>query len=123
MSYAEQFYGMMGNQALLYADNLAWFGTESYVYKSTDLMMKVIQNPVAMTNKVAAFYAYLWARAKSMKASDYFKKGTEISFYNTDLGRSFEATKRPFHCIHLHFVRKRLFTRQHMLALNIAVHH
>lgn len=91
MSYAEQFYGMMGNQALLYADNLAWFGTESYVYKSADLMMKVIQNPVAMSNKVAAFYAYLWARAKGMKASDYFEKGTEISFYNTDLGRSFEA--------------------------------
>lgn len=91
MSYAEQFYGMMGNQALLYADNLAWFGTESYVYKSADLMMKVIQNPVAMSNKVAAFYAYLWARAKGMKASDYFKKEMEISFYNTDLGRSFEA--------------------------------
>lgn len=96
MSYAEQFYGMMGNQALLYADNLAWFGTESYVYKSADLMMKVIQNPVAMSNKVAAFYAYLWARAKGMKASDYFKKEMEISFYNTDLGRSFEAKVLEF---------------------------
>ncbi len=91
MSYAEQFYGMMSNQALLYADNLAWFGTESYVYKSTDLMLKVIQNPVALSNKVAALYAYLWAREKGMTAADYFQKGLEISFYNTDLGRSFNA--------------------------------
>lgn len=91
MSYAEQFYGMMSNQALLYADNLAWFGTESYVYKSTDLMLKVIQSPVALSNKAAALYAYLWAREKGMAASDYFQKGLEISFYNTDLGRSFNA--------------------------------
>lgn len=89
MSYAEQFFGTKQNLVLQYADNLALFGEESYVYKNPSLMKEVIANEVALLNPTTAYYAYLWARENGYKAVDYFTKGLVIAIYNSNLNATY----------------------------------
>lgn len=89
MSYAEQFFGTKQNLVLQYAENLAFFGEESYVYKNANLMKEVIANEVALTNPTTAYYAYLWARENGLAAIDYFNAGLVIAIYNSELNMTF----------------------------------
>lgn len=88
MSYAQQFFGNKQNQVLNYADNLAWFGKESYVYSNSDMMLEVIKNPIAMSNPNTALYAYFWARENDYTISELFQVGQIISIYQNDLDRN-----------------------------------
>jgi hypothetical protein len=88
-SYAEQFFGVKQNQILQYAENLAFFGVESYVYKNASLMKEVIENEIALLNPTTAYYAYLWAREKGYKAIDKFNAGLVIALYNSDLNMTY----------------------------------
>lgn len=89
MSYAEQFFNLKETRTLNYADNLAWFGKESYAYKNESMMMDVIKSPIALQNPVVALYAYLWARENGYNASDLFKKGLVIGIYNKNIGETY----------------------------------
>ena len=89
MSYAEQFFNLKGTSALNYADNLAWFGKESYVYSNEGMMLDVIKSPIALENPITALYAYLWARENGYKASELFRKGLIIGLYNSNIGETY----------------------------------
>jgi hypothetical protein len=93
MSYAEEFFGVREMEALTLADNLAWFGKDSYVYKSSDLMNKVLNSVQAMTNPISALYCYLWLREKGLDTSTYFPAFSKIAVYNKDFGEQFEFYK------------------------------
>ena len=88
MSYAEQFFGIKENEAVGYANDLAWFGEDSYVYKSADLMHKVIDSPRALLNPVSNFYVFNWLKNQGEDLSSALEPGFEISLYNSDLGFS-----------------------------------
>ena len=89
MSYAEQFFNLKGTRTLNYADNLAWFGKQSYVYSNESMMLEVIKSPIALENPITALYAYLWARENGYKASDLFRKGLIIGLYNSNIGETY----------------------------------
>ena len=89
MSYAEQLFGTKQNLVLQYAENLAIFGEESYVYKNASLMKKVIANEVALLNPTTAYYCYLWARENGYAAIDYFNVGLVIALYNEELNMTY----------------------------------
>ena len=89
MSYAEQFFNLKGTRTLNYADNLAWFGKQSYVYSNESMMLDVIKSPIALENPITALYAYLWARENGYKASDLFRKGLIIGLYNSNIGETY----------------------------------
>lgn len=86
MSYAEQIFNQMGVNALIYANDLAFFGFDSYVYKNYDLMMKVIKSPVALDNSVVAYYAMIWCKENRINFTNYAEVGQTISFYHNGLG-------------------------------------
>lgn len=89
MSYAEQFFNLKETRTLNYADNLAWFGKQSYVYSNESMMLDVIKSSIALENPITALYAYLWARENGYKASDLFRKGLIIGLYNSNIGETY----------------------------------
>ena len=89
MSYAEQFFNLKETRTLNYADNLAWFGKQSYVYSNESMMLDVIKSPIALENPITALYAYLWARENGYKASELFRKGLIIGLYNSNIGETY----------------------------------
>lgn len=89
MSYAEQFFNLKETRTLNYADNLAWFGKQSYVYSNESMMLDVIKSPIVLENPITALYAYLWARENGYKASDLFRKGLIIGLYNSNIGETY----------------------------------
>lgn len=89
MSYAEQFFNLKESRALNYADNLAWFGKQSYVYSNESMMLDVIKSPMALKNPITALYAFLWARENGYKASELFRKGLIIGLYNSNVGETY----------------------------------
>lgn len=89
MSYAEEFFGVREMEALTLADNLAWFGTDSYVYKSQDLMNKVIDSTQARLNPIVNLYIYLYTRDNELNANATLPIGSEIAIYNSDFNESF----------------------------------
>lgn len=86
MSYAEQFFGVKETEVMAYVNDLAWFGKDSYVYSSSDLMGKIISSARGLQNPVANFYIYLWAKENGESVASLFKPGFKISLYNKDLG-------------------------------------
>lgn len=96
MSYAEQYFGVKQNQILQYADNLAFFGKDSYVYKNEKMMLEIINNELALTNTVAAFYCYIWAKENGYVVSDLFKVGLKISIYNQDYETTYDFVLYKF---------------------------
>ena len=89
MSYAEQFFNLKETRTLNYADNLAWFGKQSYVYSNESMMLDVIKSPTALENPITALYAYLWGRENGYKASELFRKGLIIGLYNSNIGETY----------------------------------
>ena len=89
MSYAEQFFNLKETRTLNYADNLTWFGKQSYVYSNESMMLDVIKSPIALENPITALYAYLWARENGYKASELFRKGLIIGLYNSNIGETY----------------------------------
>ena len=89
MSYAEQFFNLKGTRTLNYADNLAWFGKQSYVYSNEGMMLEVISSQVGLQNPITALYAYLWARENGYSASTLFHKGLVIGIYNSNIGETY----------------------------------
>lgn len=89
MSYAEQFFNLKGTRTLNYADNLAWFGKQSYVYSNESMMLDVIKSSTALKNPITALYAYLWGRENGYKASELFRKGLIIGLYNSNIGETY----------------------------------
>ena len=90
MSYAEQFFNTKQNLILQYANDLAFFGKQSYCYRNKDIMLQIIKNDIAMQNVIASTYCYMWARENGYNAIDLFKTDTKISVYNSDLDMTFE---------------------------------
>ena len=86
MSYAEQIFNNMGVNTLIYANDLAFFGFDSYVYKNPSLMMKVLKSPVALDNSVAAYYAMIWCKENGVIFTTYAKVGQQISFFHGGIG-------------------------------------
>ena len=89
MSYAEQFFNLKETRTLNYADNLSWFGKQSYVYSNESMMLDVIKSSIALENPITALYAYLWARENGYKASELFRKGLIIGLYNSNIGETY----------------------------------
>ena len=89
MSYAEQLFNLNQSKVLNFADNLAWFGKQSYVYSNPDMMKEVISSHVALQNPLTALYAYIWARENGLNASTLFQKGLVIGIYNANVGETY----------------------------------
>lgn len=89
MSYAEQFFNLKETKILNYADNLAWFGKQSYVYSNEGMMLEVISSQIGLQNPITALYAYLWARENGYSASTLFQKGLVIGIYNSNIGETY----------------------------------
>lgn len=86
MSYAEQLYGVRENEALSYVTDLAWFGTDSYVFRNDELMARLFNSRTGMLNPVSNFYIVKWLRQKGYSLSDYLSIGFTVALYNSDLG-------------------------------------
>lgn len=86
MSYAEQLFSQMGVNTLIYANDLAFFGFDSYVYKNPQLMMSILKSPVALDNSVCAFYVMVWCKENGIVFTNYAKVGQQISFHHAGIG-------------------------------------
>ena len=86
MSYAEQIINQMGVNKLIYADNLAFFGFDSYVYKNYELMHEILTSKIAFKNPVVAYYAMLWCKENGIDFTQYISVGDQISFYHKGIG-------------------------------------
>lgn len=89
MSYAEQFFGVRENEAISFADNLAFYGVDSYVYDSYDMMERILNSQRAKMNHAAAFYIVKKLRDDAINLSGVLPLGFEISVFNSDLNLNF----------------------------------
>jgi hypothetical protein len=93
MSYAEEYFGVREMEALTLADNLAWFGVDSYVYKSQDLMNKVIDSTQTRLNPIVNLYIYLYSRDNGLDVDANCPLFTQIGVYNKDFGETFNFSR------------------------------
>lgn len=96
MSYAERYFGIKEAEAREFADNLAWFGEDSYVYKNPAMMVKIINSNTAIQNPVSNEYIAKWVSKNNYNAQGIIDAGFTIGIYNSDLDRTiyFDAVKQ-----------------------------